>query len=164
TTGIEHNSIRRTLAGWQRLLGAEVQITRVPCDTRGFVSAEVLVEAARGGARGGGGASAICMTAASNVLGTIQPVAEVGRLLREASPDTLLIVDAAQTAGLVQHSLERDGIDALAFSGHKALLGPPATGALCLSDRLAGRMVPVRFGGTGADSETLDMPAAGPAR
>src|SRR5690606_22159974 len=91
-------------------------------------------------------------------------VAEVGRLLREASPDTLLIVDAAQTAGLVQHSLERDGIDALAFSGHKALLGPPATGALCLSDRLAGRMVPVRFGGTGADSETLDMPAAGPAR
>jgi cysteine desulfurase/selenocysteine lyase len=157
TTEIEHNSVRRALHGWLAITGARPEIIRIPCDTRGYVSAAATVERARG-------ADAIVITAASNVLGTVQPVAEIGRALARENSDTLLIVDAAQTAGLLDHNLERDGIDALVFSGHKALLGPPGTGALCLSERLAAELAPTRFGGTGADSEDIDMPAAGPAR
>lgn len=90
------------------------------------------------------------MTHASNVVGVIEPVREVGRIAREAG--ALLLVDAAQTAGIVPIDVEADFIDLLAFPGHKALYGPPGTGGLYVGERV--KMTPWREGGTGFNSES----------
>ncbi len=85
----------------------------------------------------------------SNVFGTVQPVAEIARLCREAAVPFLL--DAAQTAGVVPIDMARDGIDLVAFAGHKGLYGPAGTGGLVIADGFDhGRISPLKFGGTGA--------------
>lgn len=151
TTNLEHNAVRRTLAGWATITGAEAEIIVCRCNGRGFVSVDEVIDRAQD-------ADALAITGASNVIGAIQPVGEIGRALKAEGSRAMVIVDAAQTAGLVEIDIDRDGIDALAFAGHKALLGPPGTGALCLSERAAGELPPVSFGGTGALSASLGMP------
>src|SRR5262249_25377610 len=96
----------------------------------------------------------IALTHASNVLGTVQPVAEVGRIAREKG--ILLIVDAAQTAGAVSIDVQAMNIDLLAFPGHKSLLGPTGTGALYVGPRAQVRAW--REGGTGGDSSSETQP------
>jgi selenocysteine lyase/cysteine desulfurase len=94
------------------------------------------------------------MTHAANVLGTVQPIAAIGRIAREA--DALFLVDAAQSAGIVPIDLRADPIDLLAFPGHKALYGPTGTGVLYVGPRAEVR--PWREGGTGGDSKTEVQP------
>jgi selenocysteine lyase/cysteine desulfurase len=91
---------------------------------------------------------------ASNVLGTVQPVAEVGRITRDH--DALFLVDAAQTAGVVPIDVRALNIDLLAFPGHKSLLGPTGTGALYVGPRATVRAW--REGGTGGDSSSETQP------
>src|SRR5690606_18679310 len=138
---------------------ADSSTVTVRCNARGYIDAAEVLERARTADAG-----AIVITGASNVLGTIQPVAEIGRALGREHSDTLLIVDAAQTAGLLDYDHKPDGIDALVFSGHTAPLGPPVTGAIAISGRLATHLAPTRFGGTGADSDSAGMPDRAPAR
>lgn len=88
----------------------------------------------------------------SNVNGVIQPIAEIKRRIG-AVP---LLLDAAQSAGHVAIAAERDGIDMVALTGHKGLLGPTGTGALYLKD--PGRITPLIDGGTGSNSEQFEMP------
>ncbi|MEL7474253.1 MAG: aminotransferase class V-fold PLP-dependent enzyme, partial [Planctomycetota bacterium] len=98
------------------------------------------------------------------VLGTIQPVGEIGRGLREQSPDALFLVDAAQTLGHVPVDVVSDEIDLLAIAGHKGLLGPTGTGGLYVGPRAYGndastsRLFCDRRGGTGAVAPGLEMP------
>ena len=94
------------------------------------------------------------LTHASNVLGTVQPVAEVGRLARER--DLLFLVDAAQTAGVLPIDVRALHIDLLALPGHKSLLGPTGTGALYVGPRATLRAW--REGGTGGDSSSETQP------
>src|SRR2546430_17217626 len=94
------------------------------------------------------------MTHASNVLGTVQPVAEVGRIAREH--DLLFLVDAAQTAGVLPIDVQAMHIDLLAFPGHKSLFGPTGTGALYVGPRA--RVGAWREGGTGGDSASETQP------
>src|SRR5205814_5312879 len=96
----------------------------------------------------------IALTHASNVLGTVQPIAEVGRIARER--DVLFLVDAAQTAGVVPIDVQALGIDLLAFPGHKGLLGPTGTGALYVGTRA--KVTAWREGGTGGDSASETQP------
>jgi selenocysteine lyase/cysteine desulfurase len=96
----------------------------------------------------------IALTHASNVLGTIQPVAEVGTVAREH--DVLFLVDAAQTAGVVPIDVQAMQIDLLALPGHKGLLGPTGTGALYVGPRA--QPVAWREGGTGGDSSSETQP------
>src|SRR4029077_16713195 len=91
---------------------------------------------------------------ASNVLGTVQPIADVGRLVRES--DAYFLVDAAQTAGVLAIDVQALHIDLLAFPGHKALLGPTGTGALYVGPRV--KLRPWREGGTGGDSSSETQP------
>jgi selenocysteine lyase/cysteine desulfurase len=89
---------------------------------------------------------------ASNVTGTILPVAAVAEIAHRAG--ALLLVDAAQTAGAVPIDMKAMGIDLLAFTGHKALLGPPGTGGLVIGERVdTDEMEPLFRGGTGSRSE-----------
>jgi cysteine desulfurase family protein len=140
TTDLEHNSVSRPLVALEQ--AGVVSLTRVAADGGGTVDPDAVRKAF------GPKTRLVAMTHASNVLGTVQPVGAVGRIVRERG--ALLLVDAAQTAGALPLDVRELHIDLLAFPGHKSLLGPTGTGALYVGPRAAVR--PWREGGTGGNS------------
>lgn len=149
TTSFEHNAVMRPL----HVLARErsIDVRRIPCDTAGTLdreAARVLLDGAR----------LLVVTAASNVLGTRTPLAELGRMAYDAG--ALVLVDAAQAAGSVPLDADALGIDLLALTGHKALLGPQGVGALWVRPGLD--IDALLTGGTGGDSLDPAMPAALP--
>ena len=106
------------------------------------------------------GARALVVNAASNVLGSTMPLRALAEVAHAAG--ALVIVDAAQSAGHSSRSHAADGADVVAFTGHKALLGPQGTGGLWVREGLEVR--PFLRGGTGGDSRRRRMPAAMPDR
>jgi cysteine desulfurase family protein len=149
TTGLEHNSVARPLTA---LSAQGVEVTILPCSPSGSLEMARVQEAIRPHTR------LIAMTHASNVTGALLPVEEVGALARKHG--ILFLVDAAQTAGEVPIDVEAAEIDFLAFTGHKALFGPPGTGGLYIRDPEA--LPPLKYGGTGSRSESLDQPDFAP--
>jgi cysteine desulfurase family protein len=148
TSGIEHNAVMRPLRALERV---GVSITVVPCDPEGRL-AVADVEAALLPTT-----KLIAITHASNVMGTLTPVSEIGALARRH--DLLLLVDAAATAGCHPIDVTHDAIDLLAFTGHKALHGPMGTGGLVIGDRVSiGQLAPLKFGGTGSHSDSEEQP------
>lgn len=148
TTSMEHNSVMRPL----RFLAARgVELTIVPCSPRGELDPDDVRAALQTKTR------AVVMTHASNVTGTVMPVTEIGKLTRHHF-NTVLCVDAAQTAGSSPIDVEAMGIDLLAFSGHKSLFGPQGTGGLYIRKGLEEKIPPLMHGGTGSRSETEQQP------
>jgi cysteine sulfinate desulfinase/cysteine desulfurase-like protein len=98
-----------------------ITLTRVASDD-GYLDPDAIRQALRPET------SLVALTHASNVLGTVQPIGAIAPIVREAG--ALLLVDAAQSAGIVPIDLESTPIDLLSFPGHKALYGPTGTGAL----------------------------------
>ena len=146
TTCVEHSAVARPL---HRLEALGVQVVRLPCTDTGALAPGwegEITEAVR----------LVVMTHASNVTGALLPVEAVGALCREKG--VFFCVDAAQTAGGLPLEMGGLGADALAVPGHKGLLGPQGIGALVLSHRLAGALEPLVWGGTGSQSEKLEMP------
>ncbi len=149
TTQFEHNSVLRPV---NRLVD-ERGITRtcVECDpATGLVDPDAIRRAI------GPRTRLIAVVHASNVTGTLQPVAEVGRIAR--AHGVPLLVDAAQSLGHVPLDVERDRIDLLAFPGHKGLLGPLGTGALYIRPGLERELWTIREGGTGSVSDRDQQP------
>jgi cysteine desulfurase family protein len=146
TTDLEHNSVSRPLRRME--LDGRITLTRVKADAGGSIDPDAIRKAITPRTR------LIAMTHASNVLGTVQPIAEVGRVAREH--DVLFLVDAAQTAGVVPIDVQALAIDLLAFPGHKSLFGPTGTGALYAGPRSSVRAW--REGGTGGDSSSETQP------
>jgi cysteine desulfurase family protein len=146
TTDLEHNSVSRPLRALE--LSGRISLTRVHADRGGTVDPDDVGRAVTSRTR------LVAMTHASNVLGTIQPVRDVGKLTRER--DLFFLVDAAQTAGVVPIDVQEDCIDLLAFPGHKSLLGPTGTGALYVGPRV--QLHAWREGGTGGDSSSETQP------
>ncbi len=146
TTDLEHNSVSRPLRAME--LAGRITLTRLRADGGGTVHPDDFRKAITPKTR------LIALTHASNVLGTIQPVAEVGRVARDHN--ILFLVDAAQTAGVVPIDVQASMIDLLAFPGHKSLLGPTGTGALYVGPRAIVRAW--REGGTGGDSSSETQP------
>jgi cysteine desulfurase family protein len=146
TTDLEHNSISRPLRALE--LAGRITLTRVRADGGGTINPDDIRKAVTPKTR------LIALTHASNVLGTVQPIGEVGRIARQR--DLLFLVDAAQTAGVVPIDVQALNIDLLAFPGHKSLLGPTGTGALYVGPRAQVRAW--REGGTGGDSSSETQP------
>jgi cysteine desulfurase family protein len=147
TSSMEHNSVMRPL----RFLEANgVQITAVRCSREGDLDPADVAAAIRPNTK------AVFVTHASNVAGTILPVAQIGSITRERG--VVLGVDAAQTAGAVPLAMEQAKIDLLAFTGHKSLYGPQGTGGLCIGPGLERRLRPLLRGGTGSRSEFEEQP------
>ena len=145
STSMEHNSVARPL---YRLAQEGVEWTAVPCAADGSLDPENIRQAIRPNTR------MICMLHASNLTGTIMPVKEVGKIAREH--EVLFLLDAAQTAGILPVDVIEQNIDLLAFTGHKALMGPQGTGGLYVRPGLYVRTL--KEGGTGALSEHLEHP------
>jgi cysteine desulfurase / selenocysteine lyase len=150
TTDLEHNSVSRPLRKME--LDGRITLTRLRADGGGTVNPDDFRKPVTPRTR------LIALTHASNVLGTIQPVAEVGQIARERG--LLFLVDAAQTAGVLPIDVRGLHIDLLAFPGHKSLLGPTGTGALYVGPRATLRAW--REGGTGGDSSSETQPAEFP--
>jgi cysteine desulfurase / selenocysteine lyase len=143
TSGIEHNSVMRPL---RALENRGVRITVVACNTDGSLDPARVAAAITPRTR------MVATTHASNVTGTILPVREVAEAAHNAG--ALLLLDAAQTAGVLPIDVQAMGIDLLAFTGHKGLQGPPGTGGLVIGERVSiGQMEPLVRGGTGSRSE-----------
>jgi cysteine desulfurase family protein len=152
TSSLEHNAVWRCLKTLERDLGVELAVVR--CAPDGTLDPKAVEEALRPNTR------LIVVTHASNVTGTILPMAQVGEIARRHGVPFL--VDAAQTAGALAIDVERDGIDLLAFTGHKALLGPFGTGGLYIREGLNPR--PLKEGGTGSQSRLPYQPELLPDR
>jgi cysteine desulfurase family protein len=146
TTDLEHNSISRPLRALE--LAGRIRLTRIRADRGGTIDPDDIRRAITPRTR------LIALTHASNVLGTVQPVGEIGRIVRERN--LLFLVDAAQTAGVLPIDVQALHIDLLAFPGHKSLLGPTGTGALYVGSRAEVRAW--REGGTGGDSSSETQP------
>jgi cysteine desulfurase / selenocysteine lyase len=96
----------------------------------------------------------------SNVLGSVLPLRELAGRAHDAG--ALLVVDAAQSAGHLPIDAAAMGIDLLAFTGHKGLLGPQGTGGLWVRDGV--EVDATVLGGTGGDSDAEGMPRLLPDR
>jgi selenocysteine lyase/cysteine desulfurase len=128
-----------------------VRLTVVPCAPDGSLDPAELARAVLPGTR------LVVLVHASNVIGTILPVGEAAAIAQAAG--ALLLVDAAQTAGVLPIDVRAQGIDLLAFTGHKGLLGPPGTGGLVLGQRVdTAEMEPLVRGGTGSQSQHQEQP------
>ncbi len=140
TTRLEHNSVLRPIYHCAEDFGAET--TFVDFDAQGYVDPEDVRRAIRPDTK------LVVTTHGSNVIGTIQPVAEIGAICREA--EVTYCIDAAQTAGMVPIDMQTMNIDIVAFTGHKSLLGSMGIGGLCIG---ADVEIPhSRAGGTGVKS------------
>ncbi|MBW2526457.1 MAG: aminotransferase class V-fold PLP-dependent enzyme [Deltaproteobacteria bacterium] len=140
STRLEHNSVLRPIAHCEDDYG--VESTLVPFDGDGYLDPEDIRKALRSDTK-------LCVVNhGSNVLGTVQPIAEVGAICREAGVP--LCIDAAQSAGVIPIDMTAMHVDVVAFTGHKSLLGPMGIGGLCVGEDV--EIGHSRAGGTGVKS------------
>lgn len=152
STMTEHNSVRRPLEYMRREYG--LQIDYVQADESGTIDLIELNSLCRSNTR------LIVCNHSSNLLGSILPIADIAEIAR--SRGVLLLVDAAQSAGVMDIDVGHHGIDMLAFPGHKGLLGPQGTGGLYIHPSID--LVPLIHGGTGSQSEEAEQPSVRPDR
>jgi cysteine desulfurase family protein len=148
TGSLEHNSMMRPL----RALEQEgIELTIAPCSKEGFLDPEDIEKSIKPNTK------LIALNHASNVVGTLLPIDEVGHIARKNG--LFFLVDAAQTGGSYPIDMNLQDIDLLAFTGHKSLLGPMGTGGLVVGERVdTALMKPLKRGGTGSFSEHEEQP------
>lgn len=144
TSSMEHNSVTRPLRVLQE---RGVQVVKVAADCFGRIDPAELRNACNEPTR------MVVLSHCSNVTGTLQPLEEIGPWCRKHG--ILLLVDAAQSAGIFPLHVEALGVDLLAVPGHKGLLGPLGTGLLYVREGL--QLTPLMYGGTGGNSAS-DLP------
>lgn len=139
TTTIEHNSVLRPL---YHLSLKGVEVDYVPFDKNGFVHPEDIKKKIKKNTK------LVIVNHASNVIGTVQPIKEIGRICKEHG--VVFAIDASQSAGKVPIDMKEMNIDVVAFTGHKSLLGPTGIGGLCVAEGVNIKIT--RAGGTGVRS------------
>jgi cysteine desulfurase family protein len=148
TSSMEHNSMMRPIRALQK---KGVLVTVVQCSTEGFMDLEDLRAEIKPTTK------MIALNHASNIIGTLLPIPDVGQIAREH--DLLFLVDAAQTGGAYPINMQENCIDLLGFTGHKSLYGPMGTGGLIIGERVnVKNMEPLKRGGTGSRSESEIQP------
>ncbi len=140
TTMIEHNSVLRPLYHLAR--DRKVELDIVPFDARGFVDPEEIEKRFKPNTK------VVAINHASNVIGTIQPIREIGRRCRHRG--IIFVIDASQSAGKLPLDIQADFIDVVCFTGHKSLLGPMGIGGMYVREGV--EIKQTRAGGTGVRS------------
>lgn len=149
-TEMDHNSVMRPIFS----LRNKVDSSMAHADENGYVSAEKIEQLIRPNT------ALIVMTHVSNVCGTIMPAEKVAEIAHRHNIPFLL--DASQSAGILDIDMKKQGIDFLAAPGHKSLYGPMGTGVLCINSDIA--LNPLICGGTGSYSSHLHQPRELPDR
>jgi len=140
TTNLEHNSVIRPINHLVR--DFNVEATFVPFDSNGFADPHEIKKAIKKSTK------LVIVNHGSNVLGTVQPLNEIGEICRELG--VTFAVDSSQTAGVIPIDMGKMNIDVLAFTGHKALMGCTGIGGMCIRKHVDIRQT--RSGGTGVKS------------
>lgn len=140
TTTLEHNSVLRPLHHMES--EKTIEVTYIPFDSHGYADPDDFKKAIRKNTR------MVVVNHCSNVIGTVQPIAEIGKICRQAG--AYFIVDGSQSAGIIPINMEAMGIDVFVFTGHKCLMGPTGIGGSYVMEGVPVRIS--RFGGTGVRS------------
>jgi cysteine desulfurase / selenocysteine lyase len=143
TTMLEHNSVLRPLHHLE--MNEVISVTHVMFDEHGYVHPDDIKKAIRKNTK------LVIVNHCSNVIGTVQPLAEIGRVCKEAG--VLFIVDTTQSAGTIPIDMKTMGIDVVVFTGHKCLMGPTGIGGSFVTENVPVKYT--RFGGTGVRSAQL---------
>ena len=148
TSSMEHNSVIRPLHNLS--LTNNVELTIINAEKNGIVKVSSIKEAIKSNTK------LIIITHASNVTGSIQPIKEIGMLCK--SYNIHYILDCAQSAGVLPIDFKDLNLSALAFTGHKSLLGPQGIGGFIINNELNSICSPIILGGTGSLSHSLTQP------
>ena len=148
TTSMEHNSVIRPLYNLKESFLIELDI--IQCDKNGFINPSDISNAIKDNTK------AVIMTHASNVVGSIQPIKQIGEICK--NNNLFFILDSAQSAGVLDINFKEFNLSALAFTGHKSLFGPQGIGGFIISDELNEICSPYILGGTGSLSHSLTQP------
>ena len=140
TTFLEHNSVLRPLHHLE--MDGIIEVTHVMFDDKGYVHPNEIKRAIKPNTK------MVVVNHSSNVIGTIQPLAGIGKICREKG--VYFVVDASQSAGAIPIDMKAMNIDVLCFTGHKCLMGPTGIGGSYVMDHVPVRYT--RFGGTGVRS------------
>jgi cysteine desulfurase family protein len=149
---LEHNSVLRPLHHLRRQ--GLITFDLVPFNEKGFIDPDQVAASIKPETK------LVIITHASNVLGTIQPAKEIADRCRARKVP--LVLDASQSAGAVPIDVKGWGVQGIAFTGHKSLLGPTGIGGLLISPGIDPE--PTNFGGTGVDSRSMYHTAEYPNR
>ncbi|MBU3210231.1 aminotransferase class V-fold PLP-dependent enzyme [Clostridium algidicarnis] len=149
TTSMEHNSSLRPL--FQLKDNLDIDLDILQCDNNGILNIDEFENLIKPTTK------LVVINHASNIIGSIQPIEAIGRIC--SKNDIFFIIDAAQTAGVIDIDFEKVGCSALAFTGHKSLLGPPGIGGFLVSDKLSEACDPIITGGTGSLSSSVYQPS-----
>jgi len=152
STIIEHNSVLRPLTGLAER--RQISLTLLSPQPDGMIDPLDIIRAIRPSTR------LIVMTHASNVTGAVQPVAAVGEIASERGIPYL--IDGAQALGGLPVNVQKLKCTFYAFPGHKSLLGPQGTGGLYIRKGI--KISPLREGGTGTESDSMQQPEEPPER
>ena len=150
-SSMEHNAVMRPLT---QMLADGITFDVIPCDTTGSIDLSAVQNLIQPNT------VTVIINHASNVCGTVQPVAEIGDICKRHNLH--FVVDSAQTAGKLPIDVKASHIDALCFTGHKGLLGPQGIGGIVLTKDMANRLTPLIAGGTGSFSHLETMPITMP--
>jgi len=152
TTVAEHNSVLRPLR--ELIERRQISVARVSTDAVGLVDPDEIRRALRPNTR------LVAVVHASNVTGAIQPVREIGEIVR--AHGAAFLIDAAQTLGHLPINVDELNADFLAAPGHKGVLGPLGTGLLYIRDGRQAELQSLRQGGTGTRSQEDRQPDSMP--
>ncbi|WP_101773891.1 aminotransferase class V-fold PLP-dependent enzyme [Peptostreptococcus faecalis] len=145
TTTMEHNSVLRPIMELEKI---GVEHTFVQADTEGFVNPKDIESSIKENT------TLIVTTHASNVVGTLVDIKEIGEIAKKHNIKYL--IDASQSAGIYDIDVKAINANMIALPGHKGLLGPQGTGILYVEDEI--RLRSQREGGTGSQSEEIVQP------
>ena len=152
-SSMEHNCVMRPLTQLEKI---GVSYSLIPCEKDGSIilsAIEPLIHAHT---------KALLCTHASNVCGTVLPLEKIGEICQNHK--LRFFVDSAQTAGILPISMKQMHIDALAFTGHKGLLGPQGIGGFILKEDMIELIDPLLSGGSGSFSDSTQIPPLMPDR
>lgn len=151
TTSLEHNAVTRPLKRMEKDTG--IKITKVS-GPGGIIKSEDIKKAITSRTK------LVVLLAASNVIGNILPIEDIGRICRKSG--VIFLVDGAQAAGHIEIDVVKFKIDLFAFTGHKALFGPAGTGGLYIRKGID--ITPLKEGATSSDGEKENQPLSLPDR
>ena len=146
-SSMEHNAVMRPLVQLEK---KGIRFDRIPGKDTGELELDKVEAMIRPDT------VAVVMTHASNLVGTLNPVREVGEICKKHG--LKFIVDSAQSAGVIPIDMKEMHIDALCFTGHKSLLGPQGIGGFILDEDMIPLIDPLLSGGTGSISHTEEIP------